>query len=329
MATIKDIAELAGVSIATVSRVLNYDATLSVSVETKKKIFEIAEELSYKKRTTRKKDFAKIALIHWYTEEEELNDLYYMSIRLGIEKRCQHYNLGIVKYFQNNVKELIHENIQGIVAVGKFDAKEIHSFEQVTDHVVFVDFTPDEDTFDSVGINFEKATEKVIDYFLEKGHQSIGFIGGRETLKDQMAVVEDPREVSFKKYVKQKNLCCEPYLYIGKFSVQDGYALMKQAILEHGDHLPTAFFVGSDAMAIGCLRALDEAHIPVPARVNIISFNDISISQYVSPALSTVKVQTELMGETAVDLLVERFNGRTIPKTVTLSTRLKIRQSSF
>ena len=82
MATIKDIAEKAGVSSATVSRVLNYDASLSVADETKKRIFEAAEELSYRKRSSKRYVDQKIAIIHWYTEKEELNDLYYLSIRL-------------------------------------------------------------------------------------------------------------------------------------------------------------------------------------------------------------------------------------------------------
>ena len=82
MATIKDIAELAGVSIATVSRVLNYDSTLSVADETKKRIFEVAEQLSYKQKPAKKLETGNIALLQWYTEKEELEDLYYMSIRL-------------------------------------------------------------------------------------------------------------------------------------------------------------------------------------------------------------------------------------------------------
>jgi LacI family transcriptional regulator len=63
MATIKDIAQMAGVSIATVSRVLNYDTTLSVSDDTKKRIFEVAEDLSYKKKPARKQEAGKIALL--------------------------------------------------------------------------------------------------------------------------------------------------------------------------------------------------------------------------------------------------------------------------
>ncbi|MEN1937502.1 LacI family DNA-binding transcriptional regulator [Paenibacillus sp. 102] len=329
MATIKDIAEKAGVSIATVSRVLNNDPLLSVSDETKRKIFEAAEELSYKKRTNRKKELPKIALVHWYTEEEELNDLYYMSIRLGIEKRCEQQGLKIVKLFHSQMEDLMKENIQGMIAIGKFSEREIGLFETITKNIVFVDYSPNEELFDSVVVDFEKVTMKVIDYLIEKEHQRIGYIGGREIFKDQTAEIEDPRERAFIKYMKKQELLDEKNIYIGQFSVNDGYSLMKQAIEEQQDQLPTAFFVGNDAMAIGCLRVLHEWKIAVPERVNIIGVNDISISQYLSPALSTVKVYTGLMGETAVDLLMERFSGRHVAKKVILSTRLNIRESSF
>jgi LacI family transcriptional regulator len=71
-----------------------------------------------------------------------------------------------------------------------------------------------------------------------------------------------------------------------------------------------------------------EEGISVPGRVNIIGVNDISISKYVFPSLSTVKVYTELMGETAVNTLVEKIEGRQIAKKINISTKLIIRDSS-
>lgn len=328
MATIKDIAEKAGVSIATVSRVLNYDPTLSVSDDTKKRIFEIAEELSYKKRPSRKSSSPKIAMIHWYTEQEELNDLYYMSIRLGIESRCQTQDIQVLKFFQNNMDELKND-IQGIIAIGKFSSRQVDELSSITNNIVFVDSSPNEDRFDSIVIDFEKATEKVLQYFIEKGHETIGYIGGREILKDGTVEIEDMRERAFKRFMKSKGLFKEENMYKGAFSVESGQNLMRMAIQEHGENLPTAFFAGNDSIAVGCLRALLEAEIAVPDRVNIIGINDISIAKYVYPSLSTVKVYTELMGETAVDTLLERINGRQVPKKIYISTELIHRESSF
>lgn len=328
MATIKDIAELAGVSIATVSRVLNYDSTLSVGDETKKRIFEAAEQLSYKKKPSRKLEAGKIALLQWYTEKEELEDLYYMSIRLGVENQARQLGFNVSKYFQDNYAELKQDDIQGLIAIGKFSNKQINDMVSITQNIVFVDTSPDEEQFDSIVIDFEKATKKVIDYFFVKGHEKIGYIGGREVFKDKTSTIEDIREVTFKNYLAEKELLNENYMYVGEFTVDDGHSLMEKAILEHGENLPTAFFAANDSLAVGALRALLEQGISVPGRVNIIGVNDISISKYVYPSLSTVKVYTELMGETAVNTLAERIEGRKTAKKITISTKLILRDSS-
>jgi LacI family transcriptional regulator len=329
MATIKDIAQMAGVSIATVSRVLNYDTTLSVSDDTKKRIFEVAEDLSYKKKPARKQEAGKIALLQWYTEKEELEDLYYMSIRLGVENQCRQHGIHVTKYFQDNYEDLKEDDIQGLIAIGKFSRKQVSELHKITKNIVFVDTSPDEERFDSIVIDFERATLKVLDYFIKKGHEKIGYIGGREVFKDKTSIIEDARELTFKRHLTDKGLVDEAFMYAGTFSADDGHALMKKAIHEHGDQLPTAFFAGNDSIAVGALRALLEEGISVPERVNIIGVNDISISKYVFPSLSTVKVYTELMGETAVDTLLERIAGRKIAKKVFIATELVIRNSSF
>lgn len=85
MATIKDVAEKAGYSISTVSRVLNNDESLSVPDETREKIFEVAESLNYRKKTIRTL-VKNIAFLYWLTDKEELEDVYFKTMRLEIEK---------------------------------------------------------------------------------------------------------------------------------------------------------------------------------------------------------------------------------------------------
>lgn len=81
-------------------------------------------------------------------------------------------------------------------------------------------------------------------------------------------------------------------------------------------------------MAVGALRALHEAGIEVPGTVSLVGFNDIPISEFVQPPLTTVKVHMEYMGETAVELLAERLTTkRSIPKKVVIPTALTIRNS--
>ena len=104
---------------------------------------------------------------------------------------------------------------------------------------------------------------------------------------------------------------------------------MKQAIKNLGEDLPSAFFLASDPLAVGALRALQEAQIQVPEEVSLIGFNDCSIAKYVYPTLSSVKVYTELMGETSVELLMEKIETqRKIAKRVILATKLKLRGST-
>lgn len=327
MATIKDIAIKAGVSPATVSRVLNYDASLSVSDDTKKKVFEAAEELSYRKKQGKRYTGQKIAVVHWYTEKEELSDLYYLSIRLGIEERCKQLDINPEIYFFDNIDDINPAEMEGIIAVGKFSEQQVKELTEINPAVVFVDYSPNEDKYDAVVIDFEKATQKIVDYFISTDHKEIGFIGGREFLKGQTDPLEDLREKTFKNYMQEKGLYDERFIYVGAFSVEDGYNLMGKAIEELGDDLPTAFFTSSDVMAIGSLRALHEAGVAVPGRVSVIGINDMSISKYVYPSLSTIKVYTEIMGETAVDTLVERLEGRKIAKKVFISTKLVVRKS--
>ncbi|WP_453993502.1 LacI family DNA-binding transcriptional regulator [Bacillus nitroreducens] len=326
MATIKDIAEKAGVSIATVSRVLNYDSSLSVGDGTKKRIFEIAEALSYKKRSSKKSSSARIGILLWYTEKEELNDLYYMSIRLGIEQRCEQQGIQVVNFY-NSIESMKQEELQGIIAVGKFSTSQVEELSNMAEHLVFVDSNPDEDTYDAVVVDFEKVTRTALKHFIENGHTNIGYLGGREEFKDHSSEIEEIREKTFKTYLSEANLLDESNLYIGSFTVEDGYKLMKQAIQDKGDNLPTAFFAANDLIAIGALRALNEEKIAVPGQVSLIGVNDISVSKYVFPPLSTVKVHTEVMGETAVDTILERMNGRQIAKKIVITTKLVIRET--
>ena len=119
MATIKDIAERAQVSTATVSRVLNNDKSMSVSAETKQRIFEVADELDYtkhKKQHPSKTATNKLAIVQWHTKEEELDDLYYYSIRVGLEKHAQELGFDLVRIF-NNDPLTDAQNVDGIIAM--------------------------------------------------------------------------------------------------------------------------------------------------------------------------------------------------------------------
>ncbi|MDK2917864.1 MAG: LacI family transcriptional regulator [Candidatus Petromonas sp.] len=331
MATLKDIAKLAGVSPATVSRVLNCDNSLSVADETKKRIFEVAAELDYKTVKQRNKNpdrRLKVGVIHWYSQKQELEDPYYYTIRKGVEEECFDKKIEVTTVFRNDDSSMINKlnDLDGAIAIGKFSKEDLKEFSMYFSNIVFVDSSPDEKKYDSVVIDFKKAMLEVLEHLLNLGHSKIGFIGGRECIGRNREPIDDEREIAYHKFMKNREIYDPDCVYIGRFIAEDGYNLMKKAI-EKGN-LPTAFFVASDTMAIGAIKALYESNINVPGDVCIIGFNDIPTAKYFVPPLSTVKVYTEFMGATAVGLLLERINeNREIPKKVVVPTKLIIRES--
>ena len=284
----RHIAKLAKVSSATVSRVLNQDATLSVSEETRHRILTVAEELGYEKHkrsTNTLQERQKIAIVQWYSEQEELNDLYYYSIRIGLEKRAQELGYDIIRYFNNDILT-ISENVV-VCAYGKFSSAQISKLEKLSQNLVFVDSDTLNAGHPCVTTDFDNAVIKVLDYFMDQGFTKIGMIAGEERTTDQQELIVDQRFRTFKNYARMKIISTILTTYLSEIlAAQAGYKLMKKAITELGDDLPQAFFLANDTLAIGALRALQEASIIVPNRVSLISFNDTPLTKQVFPALS-------------------------------------------
>lgn len=335
MTTIKDIAEHAGVSISTVSRVLNYDKTLSISSKKRKLILEVAEELEYqtprnrKKKTKAKskKEYLKFGILHFLSLEDELDDPYYIAIRLGIEKMCLNKNIEVVKIYMDNktVSDKGLSNLDGLVVVGKFSSEDIDYIEEHCERVVFVDSSPREDKHDSVVIDAERAVYRVLDYLLDLGYKDIGYLGGIEKFEEYNTVLGEKRNKAFIEYLGKKDLLNESWMYVDVFSTQGGYRMMKKAL--DSSSLPEVFLAANDLIAIGALRAIHEAGKRVPEDISIIGVNDIPTAQFTFPPLSTVKIHSEFMGETAVDMLLEQINGRRIPKKVIVPTKIIRRET--
>lgn len=329
--TLKDIAHAAGVSLTTVSRVLNYDQSLSVGAATRKRIFAVAEELNYAKirhpKVQSEPKLRKIAIVQWYSEAREQDDLYYMAIRLGIEQRSQHHQLEVTRIFQNNITQLTGE-IDGVIAVGKFSADQVSELQTLTDNLVFVDDDQFAAGFDSVLTDFAQSVRQVVDFFWQQQIQDIGLIYGTETTTDGQRQIADPRQQAFAAAMTAHQAYRPELCFASDFTNQGGYQTMKQAIADLGDQLPHAFFIANDPMATGALKALQEAQIAVPGRVSIFSFNDTALAKYVYPELSSVRVATHLMGATAVDLLAARAQNPQVPQRVELGTELIFRAST-
>ena len=173
--TIKDIATIVGVSIATVSRVLNEDATMSVNENTRKKIFATAEQLGYKKHRKaggKAKKQRRVVVVQWYTERQELQDLYYYSIRIGIERRLEELGYAITRVF-NDSSHADFEDADGIIAVGKFSSEQVRTLGKLNKHIVFVDSDTLNAGFTCIMPDFINSVTSVVDHFLRHKQTNI------------------------------------------------------------------------------------------------------------------------------------------------------------
>ena len=323
MATLKDIATEAGVSLATVSRVLNDDPTLNVKEETKHRILEVAEKLEYKSTSARKAQVHTVGhhhilAIYSYQQDLEINDPYYLAIRHGIETQCEKLGIELTNcYFNNALPEL--KKVTGVLIVGQPSRAIRDAATALTDNVCFIDFHEPGSGYDAVDIDLVRIAKEVIDFFIAQGARRIGFIGGQDEPGKA-----DIREVAFVEYGRLKGVVSEEDIWRGGFSSSSGYELAK-TMLAKAD-FPTALFVASDSIAIGVLRAIHERGLSIPEDISLISVNDIPTARFTFPPLSTVRIHSEMMGSQGVNLLVEKArDGRARPLNVFVPSVLKLR----
>ena len=330
MATLKQIAKEAGVSLATVSRVLNYDHTLSISDDKRHLIVEIAERLEYQTPRNRRREKVNdytIGIVQSVSDVDEVEDPYYLGIRMGIEKQCQEDNIHVIRFPRiGSTNSTADVKLDGLIFIGKFTVREVKYYETKYNNFVFVDTSKFSDSHDAIIIDIADAVDKVLNYIIGRGYKRIGYVGGIETNEEYREPLGEKRYDAFVRYMKDKGIYNREDCYIGSFTPQSGYEIMLKAI-EKGD-LPDIFFVANDSIAIGALRALHEKGVKVPEDVSIIGFNDIPTASYTYPPLSSVKIHNEMMGEKAVGMLLDQMQGRKIPMKLVLPVEIVKRGTS-
>lgn len=304
MATIKEIAEIVGVSSAAVSRVLNYDEGISVSEETREAIFATAEKIGYKKKVIYPK-IENVALLYFTDNEDELEDVFYRGVREEVIKQAKKMNIRLQIYDRRDGMSVIPRDLNAFIAVGWLTRKEINQLYKICPRGVFIGTSPDEKLFDAVRPNMDSFVTQMVDYFVEKGHKKIGFIGGSDRNIDTGKLSMDIREWSFRQSVAYYHCLEEEYILISeKFTVDEGYRMGKELLKKSS--LPTALCIASDTLAVGVLQALNEKGIQVPEQMALFSINDVNIAKYLSPPLTTIHIDIPCICETALDLLRNR-----------------------
>lgn len=302
MATIKDIAVTAGVSSATVSRILNNDNTLNVSPETRQKVLDTAHTLNYKKKSRASaKSVYTLGILQWFSPQQELEDNYYLLIRQGIEDFCMQNCIHVVRTYKADVNYMdTLKSVDALVCVGKFSAEEIKRFREITSSIIFLDMPIDDITVSTITLDFEHAVKTCMDYLTSLGHRKIGFLGGKEYLADHQ-LFPDMRKTLFMEYCRKHHIICEPYIAEEEFTVESGYLMMNQLL--KSDDLPTAIVASSDPIAIGALRALNDRGIRVPDDISVMGFDDTSLSSFTTPPLTTIHAPAYDMGSFGANIV--------------------------
>ncbi|KAJ56421.1 hypothetical protein ACMU_05615 [Actibacterium mucosum KCTC 23349] len=330
--TIKDIAQRANVSQATVSRVLNFDATLSVSHEVRRKILETAAELNYatpRQRRSRSKGGTvnRIALVHLLGPEREMRDPYYVALRMGLERRCAELKLDPKLLRPDEFRDdlSVFEGMSGAILVGHHTGEDVQTVQNSVPHVVWADCPFSVAELDTVDVNLVGATRDVMAEVFSQGLKRIAYLGFDGKASGVIPSSLSRRAFTYYSTMNDKGLWRPEYLRIGKTSAESGYE-MAQEVLGMDDR-PQAIVAGNDTIAIGIYRAVSERGLSIPEDLKVVSFNDLPMAQFMNPPLASVHIPAEEIGISAVDLLMERINGRSIAKHLTFETILHRRLS--
>ena len=331
MATIREVAKKAGVSITTVSRILNSDDSFYVSKSTKEKVLKTVKQLNYvKKRKKNKISQSNIAIIKCFDEKIENEDPYFVSLKINLENVLKK-KVSKVKFFDlEEIEKLIKYNeisnfslTDAVIFIGETSKEKLKFFKSLNENIICVDVYDTDNITDYIKFDMRNSVEIVLNYIFKLNHKKIGLLVGRNKIVKNLV---DFREKYFKEIMVKNGLYREEYLQIGDFSMESGYIMMKE-ILKLEDR-PTAVFCGNDSIAMGAYKAIRENKLKIPEDISIIGFNDLKLSQYSIPPLTTIKIDTKLIAQETVNSLIELLEGkRDYHKKVFLPIELIERES--
>ncbi|WP_257211917.1 LacI family DNA-binding transcriptional regulator [Mesotoga sp. H07.pep.5.3] len=310
LATIKDVAKLAGVSISTVSYVLNNSNR--IGEETRQKVLKAAKELNYVPntfaRSLKKEKYDLVSLI-----VHEIKGPFYDSLVKGIQDVLHNmgYNLLIYCTLENRrqdvAKFLKNDIVDGlIIMTPTVKSEDIESFSRDFP-VVTLDRVLKSERVRSVRIGNERGSYEVVRHLHELGHRRIGFIKGS---KDTLDARE--RYSGFTGAMKKFGLnVVAGDVLEGDFTEESGRSSMSGYLeANRGRKIATAFYCANDETAIGALKAINEYGLRVPEDISLVGFDDIELSSYITPKLTTVRRPMYQLGSLAAHMLISLIFGK-------------------
>lgn len=325
---IKDVARLAGVSVATVSRVLNNSA--GVRTETREKVEAAVRELNFAPSAAAKglRD-GRTGIIGVVVPD--ISSLFFMDVMKGIENtlNLNDHRIAIcdsqnqVKKEKENCRWLISRGVDALILIGPMMEQAallelaelgvpMAVFGRVVDHtnVTYV-------TVENRVVSF-RATE----HLLNHGHQKIAFVTGTPGVTDS-----DERLSGYRDALATYGASFNPdWVQCGQFT-EDGGARALDAIMAQGPDRPTAIFAANDEMAVGILLQAARYNLAVPQDLAVVGFDNIRLARVVTPALTTVNQPRLDAGFRLAQNIIQRINGAADAERISLPADLVVRQS--
>lgn len=311
MTTIKDIAKLAKVSPATVSNALNPNLARMVAPETRQKIITIAADLGYKpihqhpKKTTR----TNCVLITTLPLKDEIEDEYWHHIRIGIYQGASKRKVHIQNVFrvQAGINPRTVADYDGVIVLGSLTEQTIVELKHYNQNIVVIDDVNTSCSFvDTIGTDLYNLTLKGLNLLKEQANGPIAFIGGQR-LEYRLDGSADSTNADLRTKAYQDWLAVNDQPAIQKLTAWQTEAGLR-AINELLDEVDTpigGLLVASDPMAIGVVKGLLEKGIKPGKDLPLISFDDIGVASYLTPAITSFSLPKEVLGVTAVNQICD------------------------
>lgn len=330
---IKQIAKVAGVSVATVSRVMNHPE--NVAPKTRDRILKIMEEEEYKPNWfAQGLNFNKTKTIGLVIPHM-LNTMY-MEIAKGVEDVAQ--QKGYITFMcnvekdneleKNYIKQLLTRRVDGIILMfTSLDAEDLKSVEEQKVPVVLIGENNGIEGYNGVRVNCRLGAENMVAKLVENGHESIGILCGNDPQKEAMDMLE-----GYKSALKKYGIKINPeYIKTVENTIEGGYLGAKKMM---NTGAPRAIFTTSDEIAYGAMDAIKDNNLKVPDDIAIAGFGNARMSNLVEPKLTTVELPFHKMGVYGARLLFDLMeaeekddNDSAEPKQIVLQSKLKIRKS--
>ena len=330
MATMKDVAQRAGVSPSTVSHVIN--ETRFVSQQLRDRVLRAMSELNYQPsavaRSLRTKKTQVVALVI-----PDITNPYFPEVARGVQDVAEENEYSVILCNTDRVrgrelrflKALRGQWVDGLILnPSEVTSGDLQDLQDAQIPVVLIGSQIDHPDLDVVMVDNVQGAYDAVSHLIDLGHRRIGLVGGPRAASSG--------EQRFQGYIRaladHDIPVDEEIITEGRFTREGGYESMKRLLALQSP--PTAVFASSDVMAIGALMAIQEQGLQVPNDVSLVGFDDIAEASTTTPRLTTVSQPKYQTGEVAAQLLFDRVEG-TSPgerQKIVLSHQLVIRYST-